>query len=176
MNKSFWLTMFALFSLTGCFPDKKTNMLPANTWGFNHVKGTYVNWYKVNGARGRGATASCCIMVPEKWSPDQTVLVEWEVDPNAYPTDSPGVGDPKFEAYMEKHKANYRHYSKVVPIPQYDEACDVHVHFLPCQEVKITLSCWAPWHPDYPIKEPNQMEEPAECPNAGAANASVRPQ
>ena len=159
------IVMFALFSLTGCFPDKKTNMLPANTWGFNHVKGTYVNWYKVNGARGRGATASCCIMVPEKWSPDQTVLVEWEVDPDAYGK-SPPMGTKEFRDFAEKHKANYRHYSKVVPIPQYDEACDVHVHFLPCQEVKITLSCWAPWHPDYPIKEPNQMEEPAEWPTS----------
>ncbi|WP_374446658.1 DUF3304 domain-containing protein [Providencia sp.] len=160
------ILIIALFSLTGCFPDKKTNMLPANTWGFNHVKGTSVNWYKVNGARGRGATASCCIMVPEKWSPDQTVLVEWEVDPDAYTRNRPQLGSKEYPAFIAAHEANYRHYSKVVPIPQYDEACDVKVHFLPCQEVKITLSCLAITHPDYPIQEPSYMEEPAECPTS----------
>ncbi|HEM8270357.1 TPA: DUF3304 domain-containing protein [Providencia rettgeri] len=156
--------LIVLLALTACSPEKKTNMLPANIWGFNHIKGTYVNWYTVNGAQGRGAVGVCCVMVPEKWTPNQTVVVEWEVDPNAYPTDSPGVGDPAFKAYMVKHKANYRHYRKVVPIPQYDDACDVKVHFLPCQEVKITLSCLAPWHPDYPIQAPLDQEEPTECP------------
>ncbi|MCK1143571.1 DUF3304 domain-containing protein [Providencia stuartii] len=166
MKKTVIIGVFciALFSLIGCFPEKKTNMLPANIWGFNHVKDTAVNWYKVNGARSRGATASCCIMVPEKWTPDQTVLVEWEVDPDAY-VSSPPMGTKEFSDFVKKHEANYRHYSKVVPVPQYDEACDVKVHFLPCQEVKITLSCLAPWHPDYPIQEPLDQEEPAECPS-----------
>ncbi|ENL4093187.1 DUF3304 domain-containing protein, partial [Providencia rettgeri] len=40
-------------------------------------KGTYVNWYTVNGAQGRGAVGVCCVMVPEKWTPNQTVVVEW---------------------------------------------------------------------------------------------------
>ncbi|EJD6541085.1 DUF3304 domain-containing protein [Providencia rettgeri] len=158
----------ALLALTACSPEKKTNMLPANIWGFNHIKGTYVNWYTVNGAQGRGATGVCCVMVPEKWTSNQTVVVEWEVDPNSRPGDMPGVTDPAFKAYMVKHKANYRHYRKVVPIPQYDDACDVKVHFLPCQEVKITLSCLAVSHPDYPIQEPSFMEEPAECPTNAA--------
>lgn len=89
--------------------------------------------------------------------------MEWEVDPDAYPTDIAGVADPNFRAYMDKHKANYRHYSKVVDILEYDEPCSMDVHFLPCQEVKITLSCHATNHPDYPIKEPSFMEEPAVC-------------
>ncbi|MBI6531172.1 DUF3304 domain-containing protein, partial [Proteus vulgaris] len=127
-------------------------------------KGTAVNWFKVNGYYGQGAAGTCCIMVPAKWTPNQWVKVEWEVDPDAYPTDSPGVTDPKFDAYMKKHEANYRHYQKMVEIPEYGEPCSVDVHFLPCQEVKITLSCHATNHPDYPIKEPSFMEEPAICP------------
>ncbi|ELY3856952.1 DUF3304 domain-containing protein, partial [Providencia rettgeri] len=90
----------ALFSLTACSPDTSANMLPANIWGFNHIKGTYVNWYTVNGAQGRGAVGVCCVMVPEKWTPNQTVVVEWEVDPNSRPGDMPGVTDPAFKAYM----------------------------------------------------------------------------
>lgn len=160
-SKAAFLLIFLLF---GCSPDKSEDYLAGNLYGFNHVKGTSVNWFEVNGYRAKGAVATCCIMVPTKWSPKQTVLVEWEVDPNPYPLDSPGVTDPKFDEYMVKHKANYRHYSKMVEIPEYDEPCDVKVHFLPCQEVKITLSCYATWHPDYPIKEPSYMEEPAVCP------------
>ncbi len=165
--KTKWLSKicFALSFLLifGCSPEKETQ-LAGNLYGFNHVKDTAVNWFKVNGYEGRGAAGTCCIMIPPKWTPGKTVLVEWEVDPNPYPSDSPGVGDPKFDDYMKKHRANYRHYSKRVEVPEYGEPCDVQVHFLPCQEVKITLSCYTTSHPDYPIKEPNDMEEPTECP------------
>ncbi len=147
------------------FPKKKPqdDYLAGNLHGFNHVKGTSVNWFKVNGYYAQSANDTCCIMVPAKWTPNQWVKVEWEVDPDAYPTDSPGVTDPKFDAYMKKHEANYRRYQKMVEIPEYGEPCSVDVHFLPCQEVKITLSCHATNHPDYPIKEPSFMEEPAIC-------------
>ncbi|MBQ0214855.1 DUF3304 domain-containing protein [Proteus vulgaris] len=148
------------------FPQKKPqdDYLAGNLHGFNHVKGTSVNWFMVNGYYGKGGGGTCCIVVPAKWTPNQWVKVEWEVDPDAYPTDSPGVTDPKFDAYMKKHEANYRRYQKMVEIPEYGEPCSVDVHFLPCQEVKITLSCHATNHPDYPIKEPSFMEEPAICP------------
>ncbi|MEQ5126017.1 DUF3304 domain-containing protein [Providencia alcalifaciens] len=164
-----WLTKITLLFpllliLSGCSPDKKEEQLAGNLYGFNHVKDTSVNWFSVNGYYGQGAAGTCCIMIPSKWSPGKSVLVEWEVDPNPFPSDSPGVTDPKFEDYMKKHEANYRHYSKRVEIPQYDDPCGLQVHFLPCQEVKITLSCYSTRHPNYPIKEPNDMEEPAECP------------
>ena len=142
----------------------KVEYLAGSMSGINHVKGTAVNWFKVNGYYAQSANDTCCIMVPAKWTPNQWVKVEWEVDPDAYPTDSPGVTDPKFDAYMKKHEANYRRYQKMVEIPEYGEPCSVDVHFLPCQEVKITLSCHATNHPDYPIKEPSFMEEPAICP------------
>ncbi|MFN7076635.1 DUF3304 domain-containing protein, partial [Proteus mirabilis] len=52
-----------------------------------------------------------------------------------------------------------------VPIPQYDEeVCGVDVHFLPCNEVKITTSCYSYGDPEYPINEPHNMKEPAVCP------------
>ncbi|WP_368940295.1 DUF3304 domain-containing protein, partial [Proteus mirabilis] len=79
-------------------------------------------------------------------------------------SNKPSLGSKEYKEYIKQHEANYRHYSKVVEIPQYDEPCSVDVHFLPCQEVKITLSCYATNHPDYPIKEPSFMEEPAICP------------
>ncbi len=147
------------------FPKKKPqdDYLAGNLHGFNHVKGTSVNWFMVNGYYGEGGGGTCCIVVPAKWTPNQWVKVEWEVDPNAYPGDIPEFNDPYYKEYMRLHKANYRRYSKMVEIPEYNDPCDVKVHFLPCQEVKITLSCHATNHPDYPIKEPSFMEEPAIC-------------
>ncbi|EMH1106806.1 TPA: DUF3304 domain-containing protein, partial [Proteus mirabilis] len=82
----------------------------------------------------------------------------------AYSSNKPSLGSKEYKEYIKQHEANYRHYSKVVEIPQYDEPCSMKVHFLPCQEVKISLSCYSPWLPEYPIQEPLGMEEPAICP------------
>lgn len=156
--------VIALIALYFLFIHKpKVEYLAGNLHGFNHVKGTAVNWFKVNGYYGQGAAGTCCIMVPEKWTPNQTVLVEWEVDPDAYSGNKPSLGSKEYKEYIKQHEINYRHYQKVVEIPEYDEPCSMDVHFLPCQEVKITLSCHATNHPDYPIKEPSFMEEPAVC-------------
>lgn len=156
------IALIAVYLLFIRQPEEK--YLAGSMSGINHVKGTSVNWFKVNGYYAKSANDTCCILVPAKWTPNQTVLIEWEVDPNPYPTDSPGITNPAFKAYMRNHEANYRHYQKVVEIPEYDDPCSVDVHFLPCQEVKITLSCHGTSHPDYPIKEPSFMEEPAVCP------------
>lgn len=157
-----FLILTATQLLIGC--EKKDEYLAGNLHGFNHVKGTSVNWFKVNGAYGRGGGGTCCIMVPAKWIPGQKVLVEWEVDPDAYSGKMPSFNDPTYSEYVKQHKANYRHYSKMVEVPKYDEPCSMKVHFLPCQEVKVTLSCKSWGHPDYPINEPSKMEEPTVCP------------
>ncbi|WP_128860681.1 DUF3304 domain-containing protein, partial [Shigella sp. FC1967] len=75
------LAIIAVSSLL--FPKKKPkdDYLAGNLHGFNHVKGTSVNWFKVNGYYGKGGGGTCCIVVPAKWTPNQWVKVEWEVDP-----------------------------------------------------------------------------------------------
>lgn len=67
---------------------------------------------------------------------------------------------------MLKHKANYRHYSITVDIPEWQgtKSCDFKVHFLVCNQIKVTTSCWAPSSPSYPIVEPMEMKEPTACP------------
>ncbi|MZO37884.1 T6SS immunity phospholipase A1-binding lipoprotein Tli1-KP, partial [Klebsiella pneumoniae] len=42
--------------------------------------------------------------------------------------------------------------------------CGITVHFLHCDDVKVTTSCWSPRNANYPIKEPVRMKEPAVCP------------
>jgi len=52
-----------------------------------------------------------------------------------------------------------------VDIPQYgEERCGITVHFLPCNQVKVTTICDGYGTPNYPIKEPLEMKEPAQCP------------
>ena len=157
------LILVSLCLLAACSPEPKEEYLAGNLSGFNHVKGTNVNWFRVNGHYARGAAGTCCIRVPAKWLPGKSVLVEWEVDPNPFPKNRPSETSYEYREFYKQHEANYRRYSKRVEIPQYDDPCDVKVHFLPCQEVKISLSCHGPNHPNYPIQEPNDMEEPSEC-------------
>ncbi|MCT4714963.1 DUF3304 domain-containing protein [Enterobacteriaceae bacterium H18W14] len=169
-----WLKTILLFSflLLGCGPDdkseprgkEKTSYVAANLLGYNHMAGTKINWFSVNGYRGRTGGFTCCISLPEKWRPNMKVVIEWEVNPNPFPRDLPRFSDPNYEIYMTKHKANYRRYKAVATIPEYGESCGLQVHFLPCQQVKVTATCHGISHPDHPIKEPFDLPEPGQCP------------
>ncbi|SNY79178.1 DUF3304 domain-containing protein [Enterobacter sp. CC120223-11] len=171
-----WLKLILLLSflLLGCGPDdkpeprgkEKTSYVAANLLGYNHVAGTNINWFSVDGYRGRTGGFTCCVSLPEKWWPNMKVAIEWEVDPNPFPKDIPRFSDPNYEPYIEKHRANYRHYKAVTTIPEYGESCGLQVHFLPCQQVKVTATCHGISHPDHPIKEPFDLPEPARCPSA----------
>ena len=95
-----------------------------------------------------------------------TVKVDWET----------GVGDmdgfpgfanrEKYNSWRNKMKSQNRQHSKLVPVPDYtgQEICGITVHFLPCDEVKVTTSCANYGHPEHPIKEPLKMPEPKVCP------------
>lgn len=133
--------------------------------GFNHVKGTHINWFLVNGYGGQTGGFTCCIVLPEKWHPNLTAKVEWEVDPNPYPKNIPTFDSGDFPEFAKKHEANYQHYTTTVNIPEYTETCGLTVHFLPCQQVKVTTSCYTIEHTDYPIKDSFDQEEPISCPN-----------
>jgi hypothetical protein len=63
-------------------------------------------------------------------------------------------------------KAKDRQHSKVVAVPDYtgQDTCGITVHFLPCDEIKVTTSCYTYDNPNYPIKEPIQLPEPTSCP------------
>lgn len=91
--------------------------------------------------------------------------IKWEVDPAPY-ADAPPLGTDEFRAFMVKHESNYRHYSAVVEIPEWEgtKRCGLTVHFLVCNQVKVTTSCWGYGSPNNPIKEPLDMKEPAVCP------------
>ncbi|EOX0159157.1 DUF3304 domain-containing protein, partial [Klebsiella pneumoniae] len=70
----------------------------------------------------------------------------------------------------KKMSSQNRQHSKTVPLPDYNsqDVCGITVHFLPCDDVKVTTSCYTYGSPSYPIKEPVRMKEPAVCPKQHA--------
>ena len=138
----------------------------------NHTKWA-INHFSINGQSGidsigpfQGGGGGCCFSVPARWTPGMTVRVDWETgvgDMEGFP----GFGnDEKYLAWAKKMKAQNRQHSKTVPLPDYNgqDVCGITVHFLPCDDVKVTTSCYTYGSLSYPIKEPVRMKEPAVCP------------
>ena len=152
--------------LLGCaFNENK--MVAGNIAAINHVEGTAVNWFSVNGYRAHGGGgSSCCIIMPVRWRPGLKVDVEWEVglDPYAY-SKWPPLGSDGYRVEQIKHKANYRHYRATVDVPEWPDKklCSMNVHFLTCKRVEVTTSCSIYGQPDYPVKEPRHAKEPVVC-------------
>ncbi|WP_460121763.1 DUF3304 domain-containing protein [Pseudomonas sp. S2_C03] len=133
-----------------------------------------INQFAVNGQSGldiigpyQGGGGGCCYIAPSRWVPGMTVSVNWETGV-AYAEGSPGYADwPKYLEWARQIKAQKRQYTKVVPVPDYtgQKVCGLTVHFLPCDELQVTTSCYAYGSPEYPIKTPLNLPEPQSCPN-----------
>ena len=152
--------------LYGC-SSADNEMAGGNLQAVNHTLHG-INWMSVNGYRAHaGGGSSCCIIMPIKWRPGLKANVEWEVDPEPYAYSKwPPLGTDGYRIEQVKHAANYQRHSATVDIPEWPDSkrCGLTVHFLVCNQIKLTSSCWASSSPNYPIKEPRQMKEPAVCP------------
>ena len=151
-------------ALLGCTSDDN-RMVAGNLAAINHVEGTAINWFSVNGYRAHGGGgSSCCIIMPVKWRPGLKAEIEWEVDPDSTAR-MPSVTSSEFREVYARHAENYRVYQAVVDIPEWPgtERCGLKVHFLTCNKIKVTSSCWMYGHPNNPIKEPRNSKEPSEC-------------
>ena len=152
--------------LLGCV-SAENKMVAGNIAAINHVEGTAINWFSVNGYRAHGGGgSSCCIILPVKWRPGLKVDVEWEVDSDPYAYSKwPPLGSDGYRVEQIKHKANYRHYRATVNVPEWPEKklCSMNVHFLTCKRVEVTTSCSTYGQPDYPVKEPRHAKEPVVC-------------
>ncbi|MBS0907082.1 DUF3304 domain-containing protein [Pantoea dispersa] len=138
----------------------------------NHTRWA-INHFSVDGQSGidiigpyQGGGGGCCYGVPAKWRPGMTVKIDWETGVG-YSMDFPGYADEqKFLSWAKKIKAQNKQHRAVVPVPNYtgQEICGITVHFLPCDEVRVTTSCANYGHPEHPIKESLKMPEPKVCP------------
>ncbi|MGT8857021.1 DUF3304 domain-containing protein [Enterobacter sp. 186315] len=170
------VTLLAVLLLAGCSqPGAKAQ--PRSGGGgtieaINHTKWA-INHFSVDGQSGidvigpyQGGGGGCCYGVPTTWRPDIAVRIEWERG-EASTKGFPGFSDSaKYLAWEKKMTANNRQFIKIVPLPDYtgQKTCGITVHFMPCDEVKVTTSCADYGYPDYPIKEPIKMPEPKDCP------------
>ncbi|WP_459176873.1 DUF3304 domain-containing protein [Ewingella americana] len=154
--------MMLVLLASACSQANSEEYSGANIAGINHtLQG--INHFSVNGYGGSLSGNTCCVMLPDKWYQGMQAKIEWETDPEPY-AELPPLGTDAYRAAYAKHAANYQQHSTVVDIPQYNQACALVVHFLVCNQVKITTSCSGYGQPDYPIKEPLNMKEPASCP------------
>jgi len=154
----------------------------------NHTKWA-INHFSVNGQSGidiigpwQGGGGGCCYGAPAKWMPGMTVKVDWEAGV-AFASDIPEIPEPKrpdarashqeWQVYYDKKqewfkkiKALSEFHSRTVRVPDYtgQDTCGITVHFLPCDQVKVTTNCYAYGSPEYPIKEPLKMEASEICP------------
>ena len=151
-------------ALVGC-SSADNEMAGGNIQAINHTLGG-INWLSVNGyGADGGGGRSCCIIMPVKWRPGLKAHIEWEVDPDPF-AKLPPLGTNEFDVAMAKAESGFQRHSATVDIPEWlgTESCDFKVHFLVCNKIAVTTSCWVPSSPNYPIKDPMEMKEPAVCP------------
>nr|WP_249415758.1 DUF3304 domain-containing protein [Citrobacter freundii] len=158
-----WLILMVV---SGCSRVDNEGYTAGDIRAINHVKDIGINGFSVNGYYVPGLGGGyCCILLPEKWTPDLKAHIEWEVDPRTA-SQFPGYKDrEKYNAWKETLEHSFQKYNAIINIPKYGaERCGLTVHFLPCNQVKVTTVCEGYGTPTYPIKEPRNMKEPAICP------------
>lgn len=165
------LLCFGVLNLGAC--QAQPEMLGTPVSGYNHTSSN-INRFTVNGAGGpnigpyQGGLSSqtCCTSLPRSWNPGLKAIVEWESDPApraAIKRDKYGQiesGD------YSRHAANYTHHKAIVDIPKYDDKfCALQVHFLSCDKVRVSTTCYTPEHPDYPDSAYFNSKESSVCPS-----------
>jgi hypothetical protein len=144
--------------------------------GINHTHWA-INHFSVDGRSAidiigpyQGGGGGCCYIAPARWQPGMTVRVDWETGASGVSDladEFPGFADEaKYDAWLDKVDAQKRQHSKVVPVPDYtrQKVCGLTVHFLPCDELEVSTSCYAYGSPQYPIKTALRLPEPQSCP------------
>ena len=165
----------ALLMLNGCADLQRSygvERLGAPIEGYNHSNTAAINRFTINGSGGSGINPSsgggqtCCVVLPVTWQPGLKVVVEWEEDPT--PFSSRELSEKPFtEAWRERMHEQREHYTQhrvEVEVAPYDRLGAASVHFLPCNQVKVTGGIETYRHPDYPYNYPLNMEEPEQCP------------
>lgn len=164
------LLIFGSMNLAAC--QAQSEMLGTPISGYNHTSSN-INRFTVNGGGGPNIgphqgglnSQTCCTTLPRTWTPGLKAVVEWESDPvprAAIKRDK--YGQIESDAYT-RHAANYTRHKEIVDVPKYGEKfCAIQVHFLPCDKVRVSTTCYTPEHPDFPDHAYFNAKESAKCP------------
>ncbi|MFK7608894.1 MULTISPECIES: DUF3304 domain-containing protein [unclassified Pseudomonas] len=167
-----FLLLVASLLLQGCVESRPT-MLGASISGVNHTSAA-INHFSVNGGGGPNIgpygggprSQMCCAMLPVQWREGLTVVVEWEKDPSPY--DYATLSEPLFSdawtARMKEMSEKDTRHRAVVEVAPYKQLGLVTVHFLPCDQVKVSASPTYEGLRDHPYNFPRRMEVPSTCP------------
>jgi Protein of unknown function (DUF3304) len=140
--------------LVACFEEETTGV---SMIGANHT-GTHIVEVSTTGGRSgmmtvlaHGTSGNiCCVTIPAKWRPDLTATISWQ---NESTSQKDAKGDEVLNDGKPILTASPRK-SKTVPIPKYDSAEDLYVHFFPNDEVKLVVSKYGPGHPKHGLPSP----------------------
>ncbi|PKM05227.1 MAG: hypothetical protein CVV16_02025 [Gammaproteobacteria bacterium HGW-Gammaproteobacteria-6] len=170
------LMISSVLTLNACSAQShstEVRRLGAPIEGYNHSRTAAINRFSVNGNGGSninissGGGQTCCVSLPVTWQPGLKVIVEWEKDPD--PFSSSRIQEKPFteawRAQMQEQRTHYTRHRAEVEVAPYDALGVVSVHFLPCNEVKVTAGIYGFGHSQYPYSDPLNMEEPSQCPN-----------
>ncbi|WP_277589846.1 DUF3304 domain-containing protein [Pseudomonas chlororaphis] len=163
------LGVSSVLMISACQSQPK--MLGAPVTGYNHTSAA-INRFTVNGAGGPnigphqgGGSEVCCGLVPREWVPGLKAIVEWEKDPDPYAY-AKWPERPYSDAWnkrMEKAKQEFSHHKVAVDIPRYEIAGSLKVHFLPCDQVRVSADNIKRGDPRYPYNYPMNMEGAKVC-------------
>ncbi|POA35187.1 hypothetical protein C1887_02035 [Pseudomonas sp. GW456-R21] len=163
------VVLVSMMGLSACHAGPE--MVSAPVTGYNHTSAE-ITRFSINGAGGPripphqgGGSEVCCGVIPVQWSSGLRTIIEWDKDPN--PRESlkrDQYGQIDREDY-KRHSSGYSHHKETVEIPMYAEkVCALQVHFLPCDQVRVSTTCYTPSNPKYPDRAYFQMKESATCP------------
>lgn len=164
---------WALFAvlLTACSKAPPKNEASSSSIsGYNYTREGIQEFY-VNGAWGGaisiggGGATVCCVNLPDKWTPDLKVTIEWKRSDCG--ERGPGGNDrcPSFshlQAGDEIPEWQMKNMKKEVAVESFEKGDTVQVFFLPNDEVKVYVSSLGPGHQDHPahLGRPHPLDNP----------------
>lgn len=168
---SLLLAVCFVWMLTACSKEPPKNEASSNAIsGYNYTSEGIQEFF-VNGAWGSGISIGgggatvCCVNLPDKWTPDLKVTIEWKRSDCG--ERGPGGGDrcPSFSHLQPGDKIpewQMKTLKKEVPIEPYEKSDTVQVFFLPNDEVKVYVYPDDPHAVGHPAKlgSPHPLDNP----------------
>lgn len=165
------LILVSVMTVAGC--QTRPEILGAPVTGFNHTSAN-INYFTINDVAGPniapyqgGGKQVCCSDLPRKWNSELKAVVNWETDPEpyAYGKWQERISSDAWKQRFKEHEKRYKRHQAVVQIPQYaEEVCALQVHFLPCDQVRVSTTCFTPSNPKYPDNAYFEIKESTTCP------------